>query len=164
MKFALIMALAGGVALGESGLAAAEPRMAQAQPSQTQTTQSQTTPSQTSQPQTSQPQAALSPAPHEVHGVRVPGSIRSDVLSALLNAAPERVRSELGVPAVARTEGRGAFWTYQAPHCALYIFFKDRGGLHVSGAAAGPRQRGLAVPEIQACLSELEQPPVAAQP
>jgi hypothetical protein len=79
-------------------------------------------------------------------------------LSGLLHAGPERVKARLGEPAVARAEGRGAFWTYRAPRCALYIFLKDEGaGLKVSGAAAGPRRRGVAYPELDACIAELEQ-------
>jgi hypothetical protein len=79
-------------------------------------------------------------------------------LSGLLHAGPERVKARLGDPAIARAEGRGAFWTYRGPRCALYIFFRDEGGgLKVSGAAAGPRRRGVAYPELDACIAELEQ-------
>lgn len=75
-------------------------------------------------------------------------------LTGLLDAGPERVKARLGDPAVARMEGRGAFWTYRAPRCALYIFFKDG---KVSGAAAGPRKRGVPYADLDACLAELEQ-------
>jgi len=78
-------------------------------------------------------------------------------LTGLLNAGPERVKARLGDPAIARAEGKGAFWTYRAPRCALYIFFKDQGGLKVSGAAAGPRKRGVPYPDLDVCLAELEQ-------
>ena len=77
-------------------------------------------------------------------------------LTGLLHASPERVKARLGDPAIARAEGKGAFWTYRAPRCALYIFFKDEGGLKVSGAAAGPRQRGVAYADLETCLAELE--------
>jgi hypothetical protein len=66
------------------------------------------------------------------------------------------VKARLGDPAIARAEGKGAFWTYRAPRCALYIFFKDEGGLKVSGAAAGPRQRGVAYADLETCMAELE--------
>jgi hypothetical protein len=79
-------------------------------------------------------------------------------LAGLLHAGPEQVTARLGDPAIARAEGKGAFWTYRAPRCALYIFFKDEGGgLKVSGAAAGPRKRGVAYAELDVCLTELEQ-------
>ena len=85
-------------------------------------------------------------------------------LSGLLHAGPDRVKARLGDPAIARAEGRGAFWTYRAPRCALYIFFKDEGaGLQVSGAAAGPRKRGMAYPELETCIGELEQSEGGAQ-
>jgi hypothetical protein len=77
-------------------------------------------------------------------------------LTGLLHASPDRVKARLGEPAIARAEGKGAFWTYRAPRCALYIFFKDEGGLKVSGAAAGPRQRGAAYADLDTCLAELE--------
>jgi hypothetical protein len=82
-------------------------------------------------------------------------------LTGLLHASPDRVKARLGDPAIARAEGKGAFWTYRAPRCALYIFFKDTssktgGGLQVSGAAAGPRQRGVAYADLETCLAELE--------
>jgi hypothetical protein len=77
-------------------------------------------------------------------------------LTGLLHASPDKVKSRLGDPAIARAEGKGAFWTYRAPRCALYIFFKDEGGLKVSGAAAGPRQRGVAFADLDTCLAELE--------
>ncbi len=77
-------------------------------------------------------------------------------LTGLLHAPPDRVKARLGDPAIARAEGKGAFWTYRAPRCALYIFFKDEGGLKVSGAAAGPRQRGVAYADLDTCLAELE--------
>ncbi len=77
-------------------------------------------------------------------------------LTGLLHASPDRVKTRLGEPSIARAEGRGAFWTYRAPRCALYIFFKDEGGLKVSGAAAGPRQRGAAYADLDTCLAELE--------
>jgi hypothetical protein len=82
-------------------------------------------------------------------------------LTGLLHASPDRVKARLGDPAIARAEGKGAFWTYRAPRCALYIFFKDTasktgGGLQVSGAAVGPRQRGVAYADLDTCLAELE--------
>jgi hypothetical protein len=78
-------------------------------------------------------------------------------LAGLLHARPEQVTARLGEPAIARAEGKGAFWTYRAPRCALYIFFKDEdGGLKVSGAAAGPRKRGVAFADLDTCLAELE--------
>ncbi len=79
-------------------------------------------------------------------------------LVGLLHAGPDRVKVRLGDPAIARAEGKGAFWTYRAPHCALYVFFKDEGaGLKVSGAAAGPRKHGAPYPELDACIADLEQ-------
>ena len=77
-------------------------------------------------------------------------------LTGLLHASPDRVKTRLGEPAIARAEGKGAFWTYRAPRCALYIFFKDEGGLKVSGAAAGPRKRGAPYADLDTCLVELE--------
>jgi hypothetical protein len=84
------------------------------------------------------------------------GAAASAGLTGLLHASPDRVKARLGDPAIARAEGKGAFWTYRAPRCALYIFFKDEGGLKVSGAAAGPRQRGVAYADLDTCLAELE--------
>ncbi len=84
-------------------------------------------------------------------------------LTGLLHASPDRVKARLGDPAIARAEGKGAFWTYRAPRCALYIFFKDEGGLKVSGAAAGPRQRGVAYADLETCLAELERSQAGAQ-
>jgi len=78
-------------------------------------------------------------------------------LAGLLHASPDRVRAHLGEPAIARAEGRGAFWTYRASRCALYIFFRDEGGLKVSGAASGPRKRGVPAADLPTCLAELEQ-------
>ena len=84
-------------------------------------------------------------------------------LTGLLHAAPDKVRARLGEPSIARAEGKGAFWTYRAPRCALYIFFKDEGGLKASGAAAGPRKRGVAAPDLDTCLAELEQAQASAK-
>ncbi len=78
-------------------------------------------------------------------------------LTGLLHASPDRVRARLGEPSIARAEGKGAIWTYRAPRCALYIFFREDGGLKVSGAAVGPRKRGVAAPDLDTCLVELEQ-------
>jgi hypothetical protein len=78
-------------------------------------------------------------------------------LAGLLHAAPDRVRAHLGEPSIARAEGKGAFWTYRGPRCALYIFFREDGGLKVSGAAVGPRKRGVPAPDLDTCLADLEQ-------
>jgi len=75
-------------------------------------------------------------------------------LGALFQAAPATVRARLGDPDVARAEGRGAFWTYRLPHCALFIFFREGPkGLRVSGGAVGPRKRGEPVMTVSACLA-----------
>jgi hypothetical protein len=83
-------------------------------------------------------------------------------LTGLLHATADRVRSRLGEPSIARAEGKGAFWTYRGQNCALYIFFKDEGGLKVSGAAVGPRKRGVTAPDLNICLAELEHSQVGA--
>jgi hypothetical protein len=102
--------------------------------------------------------AAKHPAPSKKPAAAKPAEATQTVgLTGLLHASPDRVKARLGNPAIARAEGKGAFWTYRAPRCALYIFFKDEGGLKVSGAAAGPRKRGVAYPDLEACLAELEQ-------
>ena len=101
---------------------------------------------------------AKHPAPPKKEAAAKPAEAAQTAgLTGLLHASPDRVKARLGDPAIARAEGKGAFWTYRAPRCALYIFFKDEGGLKVSGAAAGPRKRGVAYPDLEACLAELEQ-------
>jgi hypothetical protein len=97
--------------------------------------------------------AAIHPAPPKKEAAKETASAG---LTGLLHASPDRVKARLGDPAIARAEGKGAFWTYRAPRCALYIFFKDEGGLKVSGAAAGPRQRGVAYADLETCMAELE--------
>lgn len=81
-------------------------------------------------------------------------------LGALLHASPAEVRARLGDPDVARAEGKGAFWTYRLPHCALFLFFhQGAAGLQVSGAATGPRKRGEPVLTVPACLATAVQLP-----
>ena len=96
-------------------------------------------------------------APGKVAAEKPETAAPASGLTGLLHASPDRVKARLGDPAIARAEGKGAFWTYRAPRCALHIFFKDEGGLKVSGAAAGPRKRGVAYPDLEVCLAELEQ-------
>jgi hypothetical protein len=93
----------------------------------------------------------------EVKKEAAEASAPTNGLSGLLHASPDRVRAHLGEPAIARAEGKGAFWTYRASGCALYIFFRDDEGLKVSGAAVGPRKRGVPASDLPACLDELEQ-------
>jgi len=83
-------------------------------------------------------------------------------LGRLAHATPKTVRDRLGDPDVARAEGKGAFWTYRLPHCALYLFFHDGPkGLLVSGAATGPRRRGEPTPSVAECLASALQLPDA---
>lgn len=83
-------------------------------------------------------------------------------LGALFHAAPERVRARLGDPDVSRAEGKGGFWTYRLPHCALFLFFHEGPkGLRVTGAATGPRKRGEPVLSVPACLASAVQLPDA---
>ncbi len=74
----------------------------------------------------------------------------------LLAASETEVKTRLGAPDIARTEGAGAMWTYRLPDCALFVFFKSARGeaLKVSGAASGPRVRGRAPPPVNECVAE----------
>lgn len=75
-------------------------------------------------------------------------------LGVLFRASPESVRARLGDPDVSRSEGKGAFWTYRLPHCALFLFFREGPkGYRVSGAATGPRKRGEPSLSVAACLA-----------
>jgi len=79
-------------------------------------------------------------------------------LQNLANATQAQVRAKFGEPDVSRAEGEGAFWTYQLPDCALFVFFrKEAKVLRVSGLSAGPRRRGEATPETQDCLAAADQ-------
>lgn len=81
-------------------------------------------------------------------------------LGALFHASPERVKARLGDPDVARAEGRGGFWTYRLPHCALFLFFHEGPrGMRVTSASTGPRKRGEAVLSVPACLASAVQLP-----
>ncbi len=81
-------------------------------------------------------------------------------LGALLYATPAQVRARFGDPDVSRAEGKGAFWTYRMPHCALFLFLQDGAhGLKVSGAATGPRKRGEPVLTVEACLAQAIETP-----
>jgi hypothetical protein len=78
----------------------------------------------------------------------------------LMAAAQTEVRTRLGAPDVARSEGSGAMWTYRLPDCALYIFFRAPKGAsadtpaRVSGAASGPRVRGQRPLPVNDCIAE----------
>jgi hypothetical protein len=76
-------------------------------------------------------------------------------VAGLLQKSEADVRARLGDPQIARREAGGAMWTYRGETCALFVFFKAQGreGLRVSGAAAGPRQRGQANPNVDACIA-----------
>lgn len=81
-------------------------------------------------------------------------------LGTLLHATGAQVKARLGDPDVARAEGKGAFWTYRLPHCALFLFFHDGPrGLRVTGAATGPRKRGEPLLDVGACLASAVQLP-----
>jgi hypothetical protein len=82
-------------------------------------------------------------------------------LGALFHASPERVRARLGDPDVSRAEGKGGFWTYRLPHCALFLFFHEGPkGMRVTGASTGPRKRGEPSPSVPVCLASAVQLPV----
>jgi hypothetical protein len=82
-------------------------------------------------------------------------------LGPLFRATPEGVRARLGDPDVSRAEGKGAFWTYRLPHCALFLFFHEGPkGLRVSGASTGARKRGEPPLGVEACLASAVQLPV----
>jgi len=88
-----------------------------------------------------------------------PASEPQTGLQSLTNATQAEVRAKFGEPHVARAEGAGAFWTYQLPDCALFVFFrKDAKVLKVSGLSAGPRRRGEPAPDAAACIDTAEQP------
>lgn len=78
----------------------------------------------------------------------------------LMAADQGEVRTRIGAPDVARSEGAGAMWTYRLPDCALFVFF--RGSKHapadtparVSGAASGPRVRGQRPLPVNDCIAE----------
>ncbi len=79
-------------------------------------------------------------------------------LGPLFHASEAGVRARLGDPDVSRSEGRGAFWTYRLPHCALFLFFRDGPkGYRVSGASTGPRKRGESSLSVAACLASAVQ-------
>jgi hypothetical protein len=81
-------------------------------------------------------------------------------LGALFHASPERVKARLGDPDVARAEGKGGFWTYRLPHCALFLFFHEGPkGMRVTSASTGPRKRGEPAPTVPACLASAVQLP-----
>ena len=81
-------------------------------------------------------------------------------LGKLFAATPAQVRARFGDPDVSRSEGKGAFWTYRMPHCALFLFFQDGAkGLRVSGASTGPRKRGEPAPTVEACLAQAIETP-----
>jgi len=81
-------------------------------------------------------------------------------LGRLLHAGPSAVRERLGAPDVERAEGKGAFWTYRLPHCALFVFFHDGAkGLRVAGASTGPRRRGEPVLSVAACIASAAHSP-----
>lgn len=83
--------------------------------------------------------------------------------SSLNGLTEPAVRAKLGDPALARTEGAGAFWTYRLRTCALFVYFTDAGqGLRVYGAAAGPRRHGEPTPDVASCIVEAGQPRPAA--
>lgn len=83
-----------------------------------------------------------------------------DALGKLFAASPAQVRARFGDPDVSRSEGKGAFWTYRMPHCALFLFFQDGPkGLRVSGASTGPRKRGEPTPTVEACLAQAIETP-----
>jgi hypothetical protein len=72
----------------------------------------------------------------------------------LIGAGEAEARIRLGEPDVARRETGGAVWTYARPSCALFVYFRPDGGrLRVTGAAAGPRRRGEAAPNVESCLA-----------
>jgi hypothetical protein len=75
--------------------------------------------------------------------------------NSLLNQSEAQVRARLGQPQIARREAGGAMWTYAGEACALMVFFQVQGreGLRVTGAQAGPRQRGQRAPETEACIA-----------
>ena len=81
-------------------------------------------------------------------------------LGKLFAATPAQVRARFGDPDVSRSEGKGAFWTYRMPNCALFLFFQDGPkGLRVSGASTGPRKRGEPTPTVEACLAQAIETP-----
>ena len=84
----------------------------------------------------------------------------ADGLGKLFAATPAQVRARFGDPDVSRSEGKGAFWTYRMPNCALFLFFQDGAkGLRVSGASTGPRKRGEPTPTVEACLAQAIETP-----
>jgi hypothetical protein len=75
-------------------------------------------------------------------------------LGPLFHASTGAVRERLGDPDVSRAEGKGAFWTYRLPNCALFVFFHESSrGLRVTGASTGPRKRGEPPMTVQQCLA-----------
>ena len=74
----------------------------------------------------------------------------------LLGLSQDQTRARLGPPDLAQAEGSGAMWTYRLSDCALFVFFRSGDGqpLVMSGAAAGQRRRGQAVPTLEACIAD----------
>jgi hypothetical protein len=86
-------------------------------------------------------------------------------LGRLLHATPQAVKERLGEPDVARAEGKGGFWTYRLPRCALFLFFREGPkGLRLSGASTGPRRRGDPPLSVAECLASAAPPPEAELP
>ena len=105
--------------------------------------------------------AAERPAPHRANAIEAAEEAEDDQgLGRLFHATPAAVRERLGDPDVARAEGKGAFWTYRLPHCALFLFFHDGPrGLRLTGGSTGPRRRGEPQPGVSACLASAIQAP-----
>ncbi len=101
------------------------------------------------------------PPPHRSETTDAADAAEDDTgLGRLFHAAPAAVRERLGDPDVARAEGKGAFWTYRLPHCALFLFFHEGPkGLRVTGASTGPRRRGEPLLSVPACLASAVQLP-----
>lgn len=72
---------------------------------------------------------------------------------ALTGLTAAQVERRLGRPALVRTDGAGALWTYRFDHCALVVAFgADDGRLRVTAAHAGPRRAGDPAVSLSACL------------
>jgi hypothetical protein len=101
--------------------------------------------------------SAWAAKPREIAKVEAVRGEAINGIQALDNATQAQVRARFGEPHVARAEGAGAFWTYQLPDCALFVFFrKDGKALRVSGLSSGPRRRGESAPEAATCMASVE--------
>jgi hypothetical protein len=82
-------------------------------------------------------------------------------VASLTGMKAEMAEVALGPPDIARSEAKGAMWTYRKPDCVLFVYLADKGdGMRITGLSAGPRRAGDQALSADACLKS-DAPPVA---